>query len=85
MRKFFNTGSMSESANAKPPRGFTLCRAFPDLLIKLEQRTNKQGLFRVTYGLQVTDELTYAQACAELGQCILHALACNSELNNEGA
>jgi len=51
--------------------------AFP---IKLEQT----GLdsFTVTYGLQVKDHLTYSQAAKELGSCIMHALACDSKLDN---
>lgn len=36
--------------------------------------------FRVTYGSQVTDGLSYASASAELGSCILHALACEGKL-----
>jgi len=52
--------------------------------VKVEQRQNKAALLRVTYGLQVKDGLTYAQAARELGECIFHALACDSILNNEG-
>lgn len=50
--------------------------------IKLEQRTNK--LFRVTYGLQVDDDLTYSQACEKLGEAILHDAACEGRLENDG-
>lgn len=86
MKKYFNTGmTIPESVNAPSPKGFTLVRIFPDLNVKLEQRANKHGLFRVTYGLQVVDELGYEAACMEFGSCVFHALACNSELNNEGA
>lgn len=52
--------------------------------IKLEQHEDKRGHFRVTYGLQVKDNLTYAQASKEFGECVFHALACEGQLNNEG-
>lgn len=50
--------------------------------ITLQQRADKK--FRVTYGMQVEDNLTYVQAAAKLGQAIMHALACDSLLDNEG-
>ena len=53
-------------------------------LIEVKQEQNKAALFTVTYGLQVKDGLTYARAAKELGECIFHHLACESELNNEG-
>lgn len=37
--------------------------------------------FRVTYGAQVKENLTYAQAAKELGECILHALACEGKIS----
>jgi hypothetical protein len=85
MRHYHNQDmTIPESANAAAPRGFTLVRAFPDLLIKLEQRTNKAALFRVTYGLEVRDELPYALACKKFGEAVFHALACDGVLNNDG-
>ena len=53
-------------------------------LIEVKQAQNKAALFTVTYGLQAKDGLTYARAAKELGECIFHHLACESELNNEG-
>lgn len=53
------------------------------LPIKVEQR-GENGHFRVTYGLQVKDGLTYAQAAHELGECIFHWLACEGKLGNDG-
>lgn len=50
--------------------------AKPKSLITLEQAAS--GKFRVTYGLQVCDRLTYAEAAKDLGACIMH------HLNNEG-
>ena len=38
--------------------------------------------FRVTYGVQVKEGLTYAEAAKELGVCIMHALACDGRLDN---
>ena len=55
-----------------------------DHLIMLEQHEDKRGLFRVTYGGQVTDNLTYARAAKELGECLFHHFACDSMLNAQG-
>ena len=38
--------------------------------------------FEVHYGLQVNKDLNYIDAAAELGSCIMHALACASRLDN---
>ncbi len=58
------------------------CHELPDYAIKLEQRSDLS--FRVTYGLQVKDNLNYSQAAAEYGLCLFHALACDDLLNNDG-
>jgi hypothetical protein len=52
-------------------------------MIEVHQR-GQNGLFRVVYGLQVKDHLTYAEACKEFGQCVFHLEACNGRLGNEG-
>lgn len=52
--------------------------AFP---VKLEQRANRT--FRVTYGKQVTDKLSYTQATQKLGAAIMHALACDGAVESE--
>lgn len=62
-----------------------VCHEFPDLQtpwgpVKLEQRGKDN--FRVTYGKQVDDYLCYTDACAKLGQAILHHLACEGRLDN---
>lgn len=59
-----------------------LCTSLYDGHITLKQSSNK--LFIVTYCLQVIRGLDYSAACAELGQCILHHLACESLLDNDG-
>jgi hypothetical protein len=38
--------------------------------------------FTVEYGLSVKRNLTYGQAAAEYGACIMHALACDGHLDN---
>lgn len=48
--------------------------------IELHQRGPDR--FRVTYGRQVKDELTYSQAALELGADIMHWLACDAKLDN---
>lgn len=53
--------------------------AFP---IKLEQSENRLGRFRVTYGKQVRSGLSYGDAAKELGSAIMHALACDGQLDN---
>lgn len=50
--------------------------------INLEQRGRDK--FRVTYGKQIDDNLTYARAAEELGQSIMHALACEGALDHRG-
>jgi hypothetical protein len=48
--------------------------------IALEQRGKDS--FRVTYGAQVKDRLSYGEAARELGAVIMHALACEDRLDN---
>lgn len=52
--------------------------------IKIEQHEDTRALFRVSYGSQVRDNLTYAEAAKEYGLCVFHALACDGELTNDG-
>lgn len=51
--------------------------------IRLEQRGSKDW-FRVSYGFQVDDCLTYEQAAAKLGQAIMHRAACDGMLDAGG-
>ena len=53
-------------------------------IIKIEQQENTRGLFRVSYGAQVRDNLTYIEAAKEYELCVLHALACEGKLDNDG-
>jgi hypothetical protein len=81
MKTYHNAGTITASITANPPKGWTLCGRWSDHLVKLEQH-KRTKLFRVTYGLQVNDELTYAQACDYLGRAILHDLANEGVLDN---
>lgn len=55
--------------------------------IKLEQSESidhrEAGNFRVTYGKQTLTNLTYRDAAKELGECLMHALACEGLLDND--
>lgn len=53
-----------------------------DNSVTLDQ-DEQTGLFRVTYGLLITDNLTYPQAAKDFGQCMFHSLACAGKLDNE--
>jgi hypothetical protein len=48
--------------------------------VKLEQHI-ETGRFRVTYGREVHNDLTYEQAGRHLGLSIMHALACDRRLD----
>ena len=41
--------------------------------------------FRVIYGMQVRENLSYSDAALELGAAIMHALACEGRLDNSEA
>jgi hypothetical protein len=51
--------------------------AFP---IRLEQEGRDD--FRVVYGKQVDQHLSYGRAASQLGLDIMHALACDGKLDN---
>ncbi len=53
-------------------------------VIKIEQHETKSALFRVSYGQDVIDNLTYKTAALEYGLFVFHALACDGLLDNEG-
>jgi hypothetical protein len=46
--------------------------------VKLEQSSN--GKFRVTYGKQVTGNMSYIAAAHEFGECVLHSAQCANML-----
>lgn len=50
------------------------------VLVELSQRGPED--FCVIYGTQVVAPLTYADACAKLGQALLHGLSCDDKVDN---
>lgn len=61
---------------------FSTLPDFSPLSISITQGKGKR--FTVTYGQQIAAGLSYAEACAKLGQAIMHALACEGGIDNEG-
>ena len=53
-----------------------------DLIFPVKLIQNGKDNFTVVYGLQVKKNLNYAEAGKELGYSIMHALACESKLDN---
>jgi len=53
-------------------------------LITLLQSDQKHGRFTLIYGMEITVNMQYAEACKKLGQAIMHHLACESLINYEG-
>lgn len=51
-----------------------------DVAVTLEQHSN--GKFRVIYGKEVRDNLSYGAAARELGECLLHSMSCASLLDS---
>ncbi len=75
----------AQAAQVKKPRKPKLCHDFRDFKsqwgpLKLEQAGVDN--FIVTYGLQVDRDLTYSEACAKLGQALMHCLACDGMVDN---
>lgn len=74
MAQYF-TDSMTYT---KPEPRHRLCAQWD--LVTLQQRGKNN--FAVRYGKQVDAGLTYSAACAELGQALMHQLACDGALDN---
>lgn len=53
-----------------------------DITLRQDAR-RKHNSFEVQYGVEVWPLLTYEQAAAKLGQVIMHALACEGNVDNE--
>lgn len=52
--------------------------------IRLYQSLGRmRNSYAVQYGKQLDERLYYADACAKLGEAIMHDLACQSLLDNE--
>lgn len=62
-----------------------LCLELADLAFDIRLEQTGLDRFAVTYGKQHKDGLSYAAAASELGACIMHALACEGQLDNRTA
>lgn len=49
----------------------------------MQHPRRKQHSFSVQYGKQLDHALTYSQAAMAYGAAVMHALACEGELDNE--
>ncbi len=72
---------MKKTTTTSLRRCLRLNLAYP---VIIDQARTGKRLFRVTYGMQVRDGLTYVEACREFGECVFHALACAERLDNSG-
>lgn len=61
---------------SKPEPNHTLC--WQHGLVTLQQRG--ENLFLVRYGKQVESDMTYGEACAKLGQALMHQMTCDGEI-----
>jgi hypothetical protein len=80
MREFF-----TESFGDKPAGAGKRVRIYllTGCAVTLFQNSKKRGSFTVQYGRQVHTDCTYAEAAVKLGQALMHAAACEGELDNE--
>ena len=60
-----------------------LVRGFYGGICLYQHPTRKSQGFAVQYGHQLDERLTYAEACAKLGEAILHHLSCEGLVDNE--
>ena len=56
----------------------------PVSLIHLRQSDAEGRRFSLQYGIQIEQGLTYSQAYKALGQALMHHLACEGKLDNNG-
>lgn len=61
-----------------------ICAKFNDLAFPVTLSQSARKLFTVEYGAQIKRGLTYSEAAHELGACLMHAMACNGDLDNSG-
>lgn len=60
----------------------TLCHEITDIAFGVKLEQTGVDRFTVTYGKQIKSRLNYGQAAREYGAAIMHALACDGELDN---
>lgn len=58
------------------------CHRIDDLPFSIELWKAGPDDFTILYGLDIKKGLTYVAAATELGRCIMHALACESKIDN---
>jgi len=58
------------------------CWKMDELAFSVSLMQRGQDCFTVIYGRQVRSDLNYGEAAKELGQAIMHALACDGKLDN---
>lgn len=75
MRHYF----VPQMITDKPESDYRI--AWQHELVSLQQRGPDD--FLVRYGKEVHAELTYGQACRQLGRCLFHQFACSSEIDGE--
>lgn len=63
----------------------TMCLSMTGFCFPIELRQRGPDNFTVQYGQQIKSGLDYTAAALELGACIMHALACDSKLDNSEA
>lgn len=68
----------------KPAGKLKVCQYFKDRADLVQIILFQRGIdrFAVQYGMQVDDDLSYGEACAKLGQALMHDLSCGGLVDN---
>jgi len=65
-----------------PAKGYTLRAVYEDGVIELWARYTSSGkMFALVYGLEIKTGRSYAEACRDLGQALLHVAQCEGKLD----
>lgn len=56
----------------------------PALITMYQRGEGRNAMFSVCYGQQLDNHLNYRRACDKLGEAIMHKLACEGIISNEG-
>ena len=59
-----------------------LCYSTEIAGFKIELHQRRPDSFRVTYGLEIKDDLSYRDAALALGRAIMHASACEGKVRS---
>jgi hypothetical protein len=60
----------------------TLCHKVANLDFDIRLLQNGRDSFTVVYGKEIKSGLSYSQAALQYGASIMHALACDGQLDN---